>query len=1340
MNDGGTNGDLVAGDGVYTGQIPAQSAGVMVAFYVQARDRGNPAATGTFPVDAPNRECLARVGETQPTGNFPVYRVWVRQTTLDQWTSRNKMDNTPLDATFVLANSRVIYNAQILYAGSPYIAPGYCGPTCGSCGYSLTFPDDDLFLGDNDLVLDWPGGHGGETSAMQEQMGYWITERLGLPFSHRYTIRLHVNGVTDDARGTVFEAVNQPAKSFLKAWSSDLPEGDFFKVERAFEFSDAGGVMADPEPSLLDFTTTGGAKKRERYRWNFVFRGSQNVNDYTNVYALVDALNSTAPEPYTSATFGLVDVNEWMRMFAAEHIINNFDAYGHEIGKNMYAYFPQGGRWQLYMFDLDWLMLAAPNLSSVYANGGGPLFNVNDPAISRMYSHPPFLRAYWRAIQDAVDGPLNPGLCDPVMDSKYRSLVANGVRYCDGKNLTNPDTVKTWFSQRRANLQGQLAGVASGFTVAKTGSFTVSSNLVTLSGTAPISIETLLVNGTATAVTWTSVSNWTLRVPVPPGSTPLSIVGVDAHGQAVPGASNQVTVIYSAPGVPPAAGSVALSEIMFAPRVPDAEFVELYNSSPTNAFDLSGWIFNGLSYTFPGGSFIAPKARLILVKNRVAFNSAYGPGFQVFDQFPGNLQADGEMLTLFQPGTNGVPGPVIDQVRYAAGLPWPQGAGGTGASLQLVDDTQENWRAGNWAVATTNAGAVPQWVYFATTGPASSSRLYLYLQSAGDIYLDDIHFALGAVPNSGVNLATNGGFETPLGTEWNLTGNFTQSVTSTNVKHSGAASLHLVATAAGAGSGNAIYQDLPLTATNQVCSISFWYLQTTNGGPLVVRLSGTGLTSGSLNTAPTAQTPLPAAATPGTLNSLAASLPAFPDIHLNEVQPENLTGVTNRFGQRTAWIELLNRGTNQVSLTNLFLSGDFSNLPAWAFPAGAALNPGEYRLVFADGQPALTVSNEWHANLAPPAGAGRLVVSRRSGNEFQVLDYLAYTNLGPNRSFGSVPDGQPFERREMVYPTPGSTNNGASAPLTVTINEWMAGNTNTIRDPVTGKFEDWFELYNFGTNPVSLAGYYLTHSLTNQFEFLIPSGYVIPPGGFLLVWADKKSTNNTPDLHVNFKLNKAGASIGLYGADGRPVDYVTFGPQSEDISMGRFPDGNGTLEFMVRPSPGTNNLFNSPPELAFIPDQVIILGQTLRFYASASDVDVPAQTLTFSLESSSPSEASIDPATGQFSWTPAGDAAVVFTMTVTDDGLPARTASRSFTVTVLPPPTLGGAVSADARQFTISWQTAPGKLYQVEFKDDLSGPVWLPLGNPILATTESTTVNQEFSAASVRFFRIRILP
>ena len=87
MNDSGTGGDAVAGDGIFSATIPGQAASTMVAFYVQAEDNFASPATARFPIDAPVRECLMRVGETQPTGNYPVYRVWMTQATLNTWNS-----------------------------------------------------------------------------------------------------------------------------------------------------------------------------------------------------------------------------------------------------------------------------------------------------------------------------------------------------------------------------------------------------------------------------------------------------------------------------------------------------------------------------------------------------------------------------------------------------------------------------------------------------------------------------------------------------------------------------------------------------------------------------------------------------------------------------------------------------------------------------------------------------------------------------------------------------------------------------------------------------------------------------------------------------------------------------------------------------------------------------------------------------------------------------------------------------------------------------------------------------------------------------------------------------
>lgn len=215
-------------------------------------------------------------------------------------------------------------------------------------------------------------------------------------------------------------------------------------------------------------------------------------------------------------------------------------------------------------------------------------------------------------------------------------------------------------------------------------------------------------------------------------------------------------------------------------------------------------------------------------------------------------------------------------------------------------------------------------------------------------------------------------------------------------------------------------------------------------------------------------------------------------------------------------------------------------------------------------------------------GDGSLVLSRLVGDVLQVVDYLNYSGVAPDESYGDFPDGQPFHRQRLFYPSPGAANNGSSAPLVVLINEWMASNTSSLVDPADGRFDDWFELYNPSSAPADLGGCFLTDNLGNKFQYAVPNTgqYVIPPGGFLLVWADGTPSENAPDradLHVSFSLRAAGEAIGLFAPDGRLVDAVTFSQQLDGVSMGRNPDGASTIEVLPYPTP---RLANTTPARA----------------------------------------------------------------------------------------------------------------------------------------------------------------
>ena len=485
----------------------------------------------------------------------------------------------------------------------------------------------------------------------------------------------------------------------------------------------------------------------------------------------------------------------------------------------------------------------------------------------------------------------------------------------------------------------------------------------------------------------------------------------------------------------------------------------------------------------------------------------------------------------------------------------------------------------------------------------------------------------------------------------------------------------------------------------------------------------------------------PASSSPGVANTVLASLPAFPSLWLNEVEPQNLTGITNSAGQAAPWLEIYNPGTNAVPLDGLCLANNYTNLGAWTFPTGVVISPGKFQVVFADGQTNLSSLGELHTSFVLAAGSGDLALTLFDTNGVaHVLDYISYTNVGPDHSFGSFPDGQSFARREFLDPTPRAANDG-TPPLSLVINEWMASNTHTITNPVGGKFSDWFELYNYGTNRVDLTGCYLAHSLTNSTEFQIPAGYTIAPRGFLLVWADKQASAGSADLHVNFKLAKDGASIALFSTNGAVVDYVSFGQQTSDVSMGRYPDGGSSIAFLLTPTPGAPNTGpNTPPVLAAPGDQFVYLGQTLSFTLQASDADLPPQTLTYSLDSGGLANATVDPTNGLFTWTPSPaqtPSTNVVGVRVTDNGVPPLSAEQLFTITVGPPPNLGVA-TLGAGLFALTWPSFPGNAYQVEFTDDLAAGVWSPLNGPLPGTGDWLSVTNVPASPAQRFYRLRL--
>jgi hypothetical protein len=149
---------------------------------------------------------------------------------------------------------------------------------------------------------------------------------------------------------------------------------------------------------------------------------------------------------------------------------------------------------------------------------------------------------------------------------------------------------------------------------------------------------------------------------------------------------------FTIEGVTVDASNLVVSELHYHPANPttpaelaessdrdDFEFLEFLNTGRAT-LDLTGIRFAaGINFAFPHNTVLKAGKRLLLIRNRAAFEARYGPieGIQLFE-YTGRLNNDGEQLLITGDGPN----PVHD-FTYNDQLPWPAEADGNGSSLIL---------------------------------------------------------------------------------------------------------------------------------------------------------------------------------------------------------------------------------------------------------------------------------------------------------------------------------------------------------------------------------------------------------------------------------------------------------------------------------------------------------------------------------------------------------------------------------------------------------------------------------------------------------------------------------
>lgn len=202
---------------------------------------------------------------------------------------------------------------------------------------------------------------------------------------------------------------------------------------------------------------------------------------------------------------------------------------------------------------------------------------------------------------------------------------------------------------------------------------------------------------------------------------------------------------------------------------------------------------------------------------------------------------------------------------------------------------------------------------------------------------------------------------------------------------------------------------------------------------------------------------------------------------------------------------------------------------------------------------------------------------------------------------------------------------GMSAWGDVVINEIVSQNSPDGLAAADGNNYDWIELHNNGVVDIDLQEAYLTDDQDDLTKWQFERSFIIPAGGFAIVFASDLNGLVEGQEHLNFKLNAGdGEYLALVSQDRETIidDFFPgFPPLRENLSFG-VAAGEEEPAILLSPTPGTENTRAAPiPQINSLAASKAVIANGESVTISWESVNAEAITL----ETSSSQNASVEP-------------------------------------------------------------------------------------------------------------------
>lgn len=710
-----------SGSGIYTGDISGQGFGTLVQFYVEATDSAGSPATSTFPAGGLKSGAYIRWNDGYaPTTPGHEFRFLMSQADADWIHSGTQgMSNHFMPATLIYQGTEVFYDI-----GARTKSSERGRLQASRLGFALTFDDMHKFRGVNGTInldrsgLGLAGGPGSQGHG--EIMNWQYINRAG-NIPGMYNDMVYVVAPRAAQLGSAVLTMAEFNDNYLDGQFDNGSSGSVHKLDYIYYPTSTNtgtpeGLKLVTDPASdgvigLGIQSINLPADKEAYRWDFIIGNAAAADNYQGIINMNQALRVPQGPAFATAIAAAIDVDEYLRASAAMAFTNATDHYS-AAGLGFGA---QAHNLKLYTRPSDGRVLYLPwdhDFQSLNTVGGATATSaiINNGDLAKIIAaSPAWERAFWGHLHDIMSRSFNRTYMDTWIDH-YATFSTTGGVYSH---------YKTWIDARRTQVLAQctttVPTVAFSITTNNGADFSDAGPLTTLTGKAWLDVLNLRIAGTSEflPVTWTAKDTWQIRVPIHPGSNPVTIEGIGYDGATVVG-SDALTITGTGSVVPADASNMVVAELHYHPSDPtiteinagfsesdDFEYIVLQNIGATYV-ELQNCHFDtGITYTFTASTQVAPGARIVIPRRTAAFLLRH-PGVPTALQYylstnpAGNQLSNGGEEVSFV-GAGGVD---IKRFVYDDVAPWPTAPDGSGNSLALISPTANpnhsdplSWRA-----------------------------------------------------------------------------------------------------------------------------------------------------------------------------------------------------------------------------------------------------------------------------------------------------------------------------------------------------------------------------------------------------------------------------------------------------------------------------------------------------------------------------------------------------------------------------------------------------------------------------------------------------------------------